>query len=663
MDKLPNRLSEPIDACVSLIRRIIEENLTDNIRINDVVDFSIFDNKKELLEDFLSETKYDYRLDEKEIVLGDMKDQVKIFNDSLDSKTKDFIVSSAFLSLISELATEYISTKDVDELSTSEFNGFRIHMKELNFYNCLSILLDYQIYLLKCASSVSKGVFFNSLSQIFDFLLILGTEFLEKFWYYIESRRNEIQNGIFDKNVIGDRISILEICNKLTDGLKFKSAQGKSDSYKKDSFNDKFQYRVRIFISNILALEDNTGLNKYFQTSNRVVNEVTPTSKYKNDAELLKDLILLQKVFNEPYYYLKPLNHRATQKMVEIMRNVYHFLIEEEIKEAKKHKSVDPFLIKPEKTKDEKAYLMKKFSDKVFFPEKYWLSPFHESRKDSSYDDSRKEDLDVFHSQLNSSSFRRTYLLKIYIICNLFYELNSINKKDFLKSLGTPSNIKHITDDSPPDNLVNSFFKIKRELPKKMRDVDNQFSFLLQHISITEIFWWGWLIYNKDPDSSKPLFQDKSVTEAELQSAKEKSATVIPYKEKRYFNLYATPQLSRKMKVETGISTLSNPTPVDLDNYIHSIANFNDKLASTEIDSERKAIMEERNVVTWKYLKAKRLTDWLQFQALLNKQMLTYEDHKHSEDKIPSSDNLMEGQTGDLEDIEEPALKKAKLGT
>lgn len=637
-----NRLAQPIELCsnalIDLINQFVPDD--DSNYLLKTFEFEKFTGKHQIFEDIIKEYDFDYKIDvpmtevddTDDEVANNLKNEIGNFNVGLDEKTRDFILTMSFQKAAQEFLTKQLeelkNTANEDEVKADkviETGKFNISRDELRSYNRLSVLVDFQMHLVIETYPSIKSSFYLLLSQILQTLFNMSTNAISTFWYYLETRKKLIQDKIFDKQVTSDRISFLEICNTLTDRFFEKNIQGKRDLCKKDTFNDTFQYRVRMFIANIFNFEDNTGLNKYFSTSNRIVKDFSTNSRSRDDS-FIKDVIQINKLFRDPYYFLKPANHKQLTRISDTLKKVYEYLMEEENSWSSVAPKIDQFAVPTPKSETEERHLKEKYANKLYFPEHYSLAQFDEKKRGDSFDQLKKQDYSFMSKQFDDSKVRQTCLIQIYFICHLYYELNAANKKVFLKSLNGPANIKHFTDDSPPDSLVSLFFKIKREIPKRYRSIDSQFSFLLQHMAIDETFWWGWLIYGKDPNTGKSLFVDKVLTASELAVAQEKTETIIPFKEKRYFNNYATPQLSRKMKVERGILILAKDSETsDNDRFQEGIDLLTEKISDAKDKQELDQLVDERNVLTWKHLKKQRNSNWLKFGNLLNKQMLSAE--------------------------------------
>lgn len=555
-----------------------------------------------------------------------LEEDIESFNSTLDEKSRDYLLLLTLQLTLQQFLNEYAETQkgqslDYDE-SSIKIEEYTISAQELAVFNKISLLIDlqFQIYLGHLPSS--KANFYQLILQASEALLNLGSFSVDKFFYYLESRQSLIQQKLFDPKLTSDRISILEICNGLTDRYYTQnSINGKRDSYKKDSFNDRLQYRVRTFITNVFQFEDNTGLNKYFSNANRIVRETAPVKAKSWEDELLQDLVKFSKIIHDPFFYLKPNNSRQLSAAIDTLNKLYDFLFEEEEAFLKSQPKVDQFLVKPEKSKSEQQYLKEKYEKKVFVPENYWLSPFESNQRNSNYE-LQREDEKYFMKQLDDTKTRHVLLVQVYLVACLFYHLVGSNRKTLLKDIGAPSNVKHLTDDSTPESYVNELFKIRREILKKYRSVDNQLGFLLQQLQNSELNWWGWLIYSKD-SRGLALHANRQLVDEELAEVSKKTAIVIPYKEKRYFNTYATPQLSRKMKVQTGLDKLKMSNSDNGMEEDDRIAELTEKINACTDKAEREHLVEQRTVIIWKELKTKRQANWLKFGQLLTAEMLT----------------------------------------
>ncbi|KAK6463340.1 hypothetical protein DFJ63DRAFT_334878 [Scheffersomyces coipomensis] len=537
----------------------------------------------------VEEVKLDYSIDTNNISNSGEDEAVRIknFNDGIEDNVKLTVLSSAFYTYISKVFQDKTGAflpleKGAD---TVNVKGHQLKTVNLRLLSKLAVLLDFQIYVIRNIYPNSKPIFYESISRISKLLFSISTSQVEVFWYYIESRGKTIQQHVFNKAAINDRISILEICNSLTDKYIPIDSKGNKSSILKDNFNDRFQYRLRAFISNLFNFEDNTGLNKFFHISQRVPIDLTFKSHF------LEDLVTIHRIFNDPYYYLKKQNAKDATIIIEKMLMVLHTFLEEKQKLA----VGDQFEIHNSKSEETKKYLTNKFSKLQYYPENYLKTAFTSSNPA----DVLKEDRDYFNDLSKEPKVILEYIIMISILCGFYFELTRDNKADFIKQLGAPSSIKHITEDFCPDTIKGKLYKMKKEIINEIKSVDSSLAFLIQSLNFSDKVWCGWLLFGKDPKTNKPLFDDKLLTEKDLQDAVEKLTAYLPFKNKKYFNTYVTPQLSRKMKIERGLNKLEN---YDIE--------------MNEVDA-RDVGEESINLQSWKKFRKARRSQWLSFGELV----------------------------------------------
>ncbi|RLV96280.1 Telomere length regulator protein RIF1 [Spathaspora sp. JA1] len=605
---MSTKLQKPIDLVCDIIEGVVSRISGDSDKnyIFEEVDDALFVEEANRIQTTLEEIQFEYKLivdDDQEELSEEDKTKINEFNEGLDSKSRDFVISCSFQSIINKINGNYLEENNNDRS---------------NFYNKLAVLLDFQIKIFTDFYPLTKSIFYNSLSQISKFLISRSTSEIEHFWSYLETREQLFQTKIFDRGSISDRISVLEICNFLTDRLVSKDSTGKRNSYKKDTFNDRFQYRVRAFVTNIFSFEDNTGLNKYFHVANRQVPELPSRNKF------LEDMITVNKIFNDPYTYVKKVNAKELTAMADRMVGIYKYLISEELDYANNTVQIDQFQIPEPKSEAEQKYLTEKYSDLFYVPETYLISNFgYKDRLD--HESQQKDDRDFLDKQFETSKTRLQYLVQLLFISTLLIELAPSTKGEFMSSIGAPANIKHLTDENMTETGTKPFWKIKRELMFSLKSIDSQFSFVLSHLLQGEKIWWGWLIYGKDPNTNKSYFFDKLLTQEELDNVQETNEKLFPYKSKKYFNSYVTPQLTRRMKVESGIGRLHGKTKFDSTFSKAKAEQLNDSIVECEDVSLRKEMLEERSILLWKCLRKERSTNWLKFGELLKPEMLETE--------------------------------------
>lgn len=661
-----NKFNLGLEKSAELLQQAIGELAIKNEKENlliDVPNFEDFQTSILNLLQIIGEDDWGYRITlDGDKLDGDNESKAKVeedvqkFNSTMEEKSRDYLLLLVLQLTLQTYLDEYCEyQKTRHDEGGIKIEEYTIGPKEMGIFNKMALVLDLQLQIYLGNLPSTKGNFYQLILQATEALQNLGSFGVDKFFFYLESRQTLIQQKLFDPKLTSDRISILEICNGLTDRYyPQNSINGKRDSYKKDSFNDRLQYRVRTFITNVFQFEDNTGLNKYFTNANRVVRESAPVKAKSWEDELLQDLVKFSKIIRDPYFYLKPNNSRQLSSAIETLAKLYDFLFEEEDAYAKNKPKTDQFLVKPEKSKSEQEYLKEKYEKKVFFPESYWLSPFEANQRNTSYE-LQREDEKYFMKQLADTKTRHVLVVQIYLIACLFYHLVGSNRRALLKDIGAPANVKHLTDDSIPESYVNELFKIRREILKKYRSVDNQLGFLLQQLQNSELNWWGWLIYSKDA-KGVPLHTNRQLTDEELAEVAKKTEIVVPYKEKRYFNIYATPQLSRKMKVQTGLDKLKVGALDGMDEE-DRIGEITEKInGSSGIERER--LVEQRTIMVWKQLKTQRQTRWLDFGLLLTKEMLTDVKREQEEQKRAQEEAEEQKQAKEIEKEKVQVLKE-----
>jgi THO complex subunit HPR1 len=540
------------------------------------------------------EIHLDYTIDESKLsgeLSPTIKEDIEKFNNEVGSKSIDCVVSTGVQYVLHQILSNHLQMiNQPDETQpTVDFKQYKIPQQELNTFTKLKILLDFQIHLYLHEYHYMKPILYESISIVVRFLFSITTTEVDKFWYYMESRESIISTKVFSRDSVSDRISMLEVCNFLTDKYILRSARGEIFPNKKDSFNDVFQFRVRTFITNLLAFEDNTGLNKYFSVNNRYVPDFN-----KIGNQFLEDILYLQKLFNDPYRYLKKENSRELLVMMDRTLNVYEYLLTEE--SASRGKLIDQFAMPKPKSDREKIYLTEKYAHLQYFPESFWTTIPNTSMTE--------KDMNLYMDEFSKSKTRFQYLMQIYIIANLYFELTASNKRELLKSIGAPSNVKHITDETLTDSQKRFFFKVKKEVFAGLKTTDNQFAFLVQHLSLSEKIWWSWLIYGKNSDG-KSFFARDDLSDDDLRQVSDQFQGILPFKSTKYFNTYVTPQLSRKMKAERGIEKLQY-TERHENKYDDEIARL-----SAEIEQEpTPESIERRNTLLWKQLRQNRAKLW-----------------------------------------------------
>lgn len=579
----------------------------------------------------------------------DLKEVLTLEEDSeaqqtAKSQIRDFVALSGLSNAVDRLISE------IQHADQTLQNGELPEQHVLAICK-LSLLLEWQIHQIHSNhDGASKSDFFTLLQLILDSLFAISTNHISKFWDFLELRIEVLKTKVFDKSVTLHRIALLGLCNSLTDKYYIRNSQKKLDSYAKDTFNDEFHARVRMFLANMLSFDDLTGLNKYFAIANRENKEptVTRSAKMTDDDYLLQDVLSLYKLLRNPYFFLK--SPRNLRDMADSLDKLTTYLLDQEGKYARRHPGTDTFAVLPVQLEAEILRATEKLKRIVFFPEYYWLAPF-DKKKD---DDIMRDDQRTLLKQLGSSPFRRFLLIQIYLVCSFFVELLATNKRALLKSTEAPTNIKHLSDDSTPEIVAKIFFKNKKEIVRQCRLWDSQLSYLLQNLSLAEAHWWSWLLYGKD-SSGKPLLTDKTLSDEQLASTQAKLESAFAFKSKRYFNTHATPQLSRKMKTQTGLHLLERSNTKEQD-YAQKIGELKRSIeeAHEQGDEEKEnELFEEKTILLWKQLKEARLKQWLQLGELLDPLEL---ENKKKDNKMDNEKENLEKNEPETQNEAEPDL-------
>lgn len=525
-------------------------------------------------------------------------DQTTVFNESVEKSCREFVVLTAQSKVADSLLDDIVC-----DGSTSE-NG-ELPQEHQRLIGKLCVLLDVVIHLVAAQAYPSqRSDFFVLAKNILDTLFGVSTDHVLFFWTYVETRRAGIAKYIFDANATSHRISLLLWCNGLTDKYFVVKKQGKTDSYEKDSFNDVFQARVRLFLAEVFVFEDLTGLNKYFTLANRINKEPGILKSQRSDDKLLADLFQLYRFLRDPYFSLK--NVRLLQLNETAMTRLANYLLEEEERYAKTHAK---FLVAEPPSAATHTGL--------FFPESYWLTPFETPSRDddSPYAAAKAADYDAAIKLLDSSKFRRLVLFQIFLAAHFLSQLLASQKKDTMAAAGAPPTAKHITEDSTPETNANNLKKLKHTISTRAKTWESRMGLLLEGLGHSEEQWWLWLLHGKD-DSGKSIFSARNLTGEELATAKRNLAELMPEKRKRYFNAYATPQLSRKMKTRTGLALLEKLASDENTSFDEQIAAIDKKLAEVS-GEEKNELQEQRTVLVWKRLKKLRAGNWLAIDTLV----------------------------------------------
>ena len=588
-DKLSGPVKQVSDTINALVDGVI--TTTQANHITEPINNDVLAEKAQGLTDSVNNLPFEYAT-------------VDTTSDELQQKFTETVVSLAFQKLVEQALAEYIQQRPSGNSSLEGTSNEQI------FFNKIATILDLLIYLVSKELLSVKPVFYESVLTVLTVLAEMSTYQVEHFWGYMESRQKQITDHVFKNKVILDRISFLDICNRLTDRYNI---PGKKDTYSKDSYNDQLQFRVRLFLANIFLFEDNTGLNKYFN-----VSEKKPVEFKKILSPFLEDIIYIQRVFNDPYLYLSRSHSGELKSLTSAIKSVYGYLLREE-KSYRKSKDATMNTIK----KDESIY----------YPETYLLSGFEKNAEMS------KEDSKFFNALFNHSEVRMQYLIMIYFLSNLYVEMGTQERRDFLSSIA-PTAVKHVTDRVLGEGHKQFFVSAKQEIEQKLSEIDPMISNLLQQMVLTEKKWWAWLIYGKDPKTNQPLFADKTISEEELSRTQETFESLFPFKSKKYFNTYVTPQLTRKMRVETGLDKVERNNE-ERDFNVH-VELLNERIEREDFDEE---VVDQRNSWLWKKVRQQRDRAWLEIGELVSPEELSVKE----EEKVKEEENVEEKE----ENVEE----------
>lgn len=526
---------------------------------------------------------------------------------SLTARAREFCLIMG-LSLVADRILDDIRTSLSEyNREDKQFKAHSVNSEVLHSIEKLCIFFDVLVEICTFELlSAAKNGFFSALQTVLDTLLAISPPLIEIFWYYVESRSELITRRLFNNNITQDRIAFLRICNSLTDKCYERKKSGKYDSYCKDTFSDVFHARVRTFLSALLKFDDATGLNKLLLLASRTNNEPNLGNTKTSDGHLLQEVLLFQRILRDPYIFLK--NPRLLSSQVDSMARLSNYFLEEESKYAKIHPPRDVFAICKDIPEE------KKNPEFIFSPEQYWLSAFIESRSGEEFEKLRTQDEKAAAERFDQSKFRKLLLVQIFLVCSFFCELQESRKLLALERSGNADSARHIIEEKTPEHLAPKFHKIKRDVLRFMRSWNSPLSYVLQHVGHSEEYWWSWLIDGRQKGGS--VLIPEGQFESQVTETREKFEKVVPFKTKRYFNSYATPQLSRRMKVETGLDLLVRDREEEKE-LEESLEQVTKSIEEAQTDAERQELIEQKNILIWKKVKVKRDTEWLSLDLFL----------------------------------------------
>ncbi|CAK9438448.1 uncharacterized protein LODBEIA_P26720 [Lodderomyces beijingensis] len=532
--------------------------------------------------------------DDAEATPDDQKEAVEQFNANAESKMKEFVISCASQAYFASL-----------------IGGSSTHLadKDINFENKIAIALDLLVWIAIKVEECGKSAFYQSLSIISSHLMCISTAKVEEFWSYLETRLSTIRDELFT-NKVAERMQILQLANLLVNKYSRTDPSGKTDSYRSDTQNDVFHARVRQFVTQVLDFTDSTGLNKFFHIANRDPHQFITNDNYLND------IIDVQKIFNDPLHYLKKSNSKELARMTKVLRAVLKELLREECRFIRKNPTFDQFAFReldPESC--DRSFLRLKFESKKYVPEAFYESRF-KNRSKNEFNESKTKDTKFLFAELESSKVRVRYILEIYFLATLYCSLSPSAKSNFFKEAGVAAGSKHVTDDEVSGSVAKEYDGMRREILAEMKKVDPLMTRLFSSLFEEERFWWRWLL-QKDQKAADSSFFEKTLSPEELLAAARKAEEIFPYKSKKSFNKYVTPQISRKMRVAQGLEHLNPMKPFKVDLAVDAI----EKLVSTETETkskaDRDAIEEETCSLRWKALRKQRSQNWFTCNSIL----------------------------------------------
>ncbi|CAH6720860.1 hypothetical protein CLIB1444_04S09560 [[Candida] jaroonii] len=456
------------------------------------------------------------------------------FNTQWIARTREFIFDNSFITIIHKYIEEIVA-QDPEDTTIVDIEQFKCSSHLKQSLDKISTVLDLTISLIS-HDPLFKKVFYKLLSVVTTTIFEISTKHLAIFWLFLESRIDTIKAKAFDGSM-GDRISILHFTNSLID-RHFNQYHGAKDPVHKDTFNDTIQTRIRIFTNKMLKVSDDTGLNRHYLLSDKKSPKILP----RKAKRFVSDILLIFALMKDPYTLVK--NESKLKQFSRVASDLFDELMNQEIHYLKKNPS-DKFKIPDTLPENERLYLVKKYTTKFYFPEVYFQSQFNNIEKQ------KIEDQDALYDLFDNAVFREQVIFQIYFTCDFLFEFTNSNKKALLKTL--PANSKHFIESSTSDFMAKTFYRIKKETLNGFRSSDSHLSFLLSNLSLSEKNWWFWLLNGKN---SKVLV-DKSVTEEELVKNNEKFEGLFPEKTTKYFNIYATPQLSKRMRGKRGLDEIT----------------------------------------------------------------------------------------------------------
>ncbi|CAI5757896.1 unnamed protein product [Candida verbasci] len=632
---------QSIEQLKNSIRSFLDEkesNIYHKNYVDNITDESEFENGQ--VEDVIDKIESSFKIDKEALqdVTETEEAEITKFNQVLDTVGKEFIIKAAFHNIFDEILNSILANEQGSETTENKEES-----EMTRYYNQLALLLDYILVVIlknNDKSKTMKHVFYSSIQQVMEQLLNFSINYANHFWTFMETREKLYISKIY-QNDKTERVQFLycfqPLVNKYYIKTKTKTKTSRISSFinetfntqKQDTYADTFRYRVKAFMSNCLSFEDQTGLNKYFDVAAR---DPLNLKIYKDVFS--QDLIDVQKLINNPMYYLRKQNQGQLTSLTNKLIKVFYQLLAEEKAYTEKHKLPDFFIQKPPKSKEEIEMKKEKYSKKIYNPETYYLSTFNLDK--SEFEEQQKIDQRHLTILTEIPKNRVSILFSIFMVSFFFMDLTEKYKNQLLDSVGAPKNTKHFTDDSTPNNVYLDYHDIKFKFFSEIKRINSQLAFLANHVQVSERIWWGFLLYGKDPKTGKSLFEDKILTTEELEEVAKKHEEIAKYKTSKLFNNYVTSEVTRKMrpKKDEGVKFK------EFDVYMNSEELENVKYEIEELensdvkdDDKLQELKEKRSALTWRLLRSQRTSKLFELSEMLKNAIPINEKVEDDEDE------------------------------
>ena len=146
-------LNECIQSLSGIVQATIEKVLQDNDKnfLFEIPDDSLFNNGNIQFKNLLENIDLDYKVSSNDNATDQVKSQVEIYNDNVDNKCKEFVVSSTFLNVINARVQAFVESNMADKT---------------DFFNAISLILDFEVSLFLNVDPILKQVFYDSILKI-----------------------------------------------------------------------------------------------------------------------------------------------------------------------------------------------------------------------------------------------------------------------------------------------------------------------------------------------------------------------------------------------------------------------------------------------------------------------------------------------------------------